>query len=210
VISQCTISDFDCAILAAGGYTDEGGTFVKQEQHADNTQVLSCLIWGCGTVFRSENQQAMNWMFRDIHIGGWSSQPVVVFDILRGGNVTADGIAMDLPKVTLFRVHDYSQNNANLTASRIYRDYFGTANAKDNFITLFEYAGPIYKGGKHQWLKWRVRVDGIIAEQLSKPGYDWSRLIVVPKEAADFPLGDIHLDILNLPPMTAWPGVRVK
>jgi hypothetical protein len=165
------------------------------------------MIWSCGTAFRSENEQAMKWSFRDLRVAaGWRKEPVVIFDIVRGGNLSADGLELDVPKLTIFRVRDYSQNSANLTARNIFRDYYGTAAAKENYCTLFEYAGA---EGDCSWRKWRVRIDGIIPEILSKPGYDHSRLIVVPKAATGFPLGDVHLDIQNLPSLKAWPAVKV-
>jgi hypothetical protein len=215
-IHNCGIAECVVGVCVKAGYYDADGTFVAEENHGDNFTMERIHFWQCDVCYRSECQQAIVISLRDIAVGGWggkSLRPIVVCDMHRGGNLWIDGLAVNHPQATLFRVHDWNPFAANLICRNLFRDYFGEEHATDYYITLFEYAGPVYKDAPHNWLHWRVRIDGILSSGtdkagMPKPAFDVNRLIVVPKEARGFPLDNIRLDIAGLPRVV--PGLGVK
>lgn len=165
--------NWGCAFDAlAGHYKD--GKFVADENHADNCTVNGCGTFNVGTFFRSRNQQAVQWAFRDCvvnFLGGPNDQ--IVADLVRGGNITFDSLMINHPRVTLFRVRDYSPNNCNLVC----RDFrYDRPLAKDPYVTLFEYTGDPKAAASY---KWDVRISGFIAAHFTK--FEPQRLYKVPE-----------------------------
>jgi hypothetical protein len=193
IIRTCTISDCSYGICARAGYYDSG-KFVPDENHADNSIVDGVHFHAVESCFRSENQQALVWSFRDINVSGWGgagANDTVVCDIVRGGDVAISGLSINHPKATLFKVHDYSPNTHRLVCNNFRWDTFVAPNA---YLTLFHYDGPVHRD--MSGLKWSVRISGHIANRRDRPTYDTSKLLRVP---AALPTGDMKFDISQLP-----------
>lgn len=102
------------AFKALAGYyeSDEGKyRFVPDENGADNCQI-QCETFNCPKMIWLQNQQAVNWRCYDC-VANWigPAQPFIAADIERGGLLDLS-IAFCTPEVTLFRLRDYSPNNA--------------------------------------------------------------------------------------------------
>jgi hypothetical protein len=123
---------------------------------------------------------------------------MVVFDVVRGGNVTADVVMLNHGKIVLFKVQDYSHNTSRLAAYDVKLD--GGA-GPENYLTLFQYAGKVYPNDDMSWLKWTVRVTGHIANSETKPTYDATKLIQIPDSAAKVGIfrRDLLFDVARLP-----------
>ena len=187
---------------ALAGHYDESNVVVADENHADQCVVDSVIFSGVESCFRSENQQAVGWTFRDIHaeqnaLGG----DMTVFDIVRGGNIHADSVMLNHNKITLFKVRDYSHNNQRLSCE----DFrFDGAYGRGAYLTLFKYNGPVHAGDDMSWIKWTVRVTGHIPNfdgTNGKPTYDTSKLIQIPDTASRIGIQrtDLLFDVARMP-----------
>lgn len=96
------------------------------------------------------------------------------------------------------RVTDYSHNNQCLTCNGLKWD--GGYGGKNAYLTLFEYAGPVYAGGDMSAFKWTVRMTGHVPSN-NPPTYDASKLIVISDGAARVGISrnDLLFDIARLP-----------
>lgn len=155
------------------------------EAHADNSRTVDCEVANVACVFRSDNQQAVNWRFDDLvvnNLGGPTDQ--VVCDIRRGGLVTIDRLICCHPRVTVFRVGGFSPHTCRL----ICRDLeFDRVAATDAYLTAFHYAGPT---PAESWRHWLVDVDGFACLKLPT-----EKLIVGPPELN---CTDIHVNVRSL------------
>jgi hypothetical protein len=199
VIRNCAITDCNVGICARAGYY-KAGKFERDENHADNSIVDGVLFYAVESCFRSENQQAVVWSFRDIDVRGWGgagANDTVVCDIVRGGNIAIHGLSLNQGRTTIFKVHDYSPNNCRLVCNDLRWDtFYGPA----IYLTLFHYDGPVYPD--MSWIHWSVRISGHIANAKIKPQYDASKLLQVPSK---LPLDDFKLDVANLPKIDGIP-----
>lgn len=186
IVRDCVISGCQAGICARAGYYRDG-TFVPDENHADLGVVENVWFWACGSCFRSENQQAVPWNFRNIMVSG--RDDTTVFDVVRGGNLVCDGLYVGHRKVTLFKVRDYSPNDNRLVCENIQWDH---GSGKDTYFTLFQYDGQFSPPPK--WLRWSVRVTGHFSNENAT--FDTSKLVVVPKQ---MPVDDLLFDIAFLP-----------
>ena len=142
-IANQTFSNCGAAFRALGGYY-EGTKFIADENHADNTIVVGCETFDCKKLFWSENQQAVNWSFRDCRING---DGTVAAWLDRGGHVTFDNLVVNDPAATLFSVRDYSPHNCKLTFTNVHVDHF------DDFsFTILEYRGPEWQVECCRWI----------------------------------------------------------
>lgn len=93
--------------IAKAGYTKDG-QFVADENHADNTEISGIAI-DCDTLFRSENQQALNWKVDFFWQGCTKTGKAVAFDIERGGSLSGR-VTVENAKCKILRLGDYSDN----------------------------------------------------------------------------------------------------
>jgi hypothetical protein len=193
IIRDCGLYEGSVGIRTLKGYYDNG-SLMEDENHADNSSVENVEFFAVDSCFRSENQQAVNWTFRNIVDNERGGGESVVFDIARGGNIYADGVYLNHNKVTLIKVRDFSPNNNRIEVRGIRWD---TCNAPTDYLTLFQYAGKPFPDSRG--LRWSVRISGHIANTPT-PTYDTSKLIQIPIGAVGFPKGDLQFDVTNLPP----------
>jgi hypothetical protein len=198
-IRNCTLAEAATGIKALAGYYDDDGKFVPNENHADQCTIESVTFCGIGSCFRSENQQALGWSFRDIHAdSAHSGGATCVFDIVRGGNITASNVQLNHHQVTLLRVADYSHNNQRISIEDV---RFDGGYQNDGFLTLFEYAGKVFPDTDMSWIKWTVRITGHIAGSDTQPTYDATKLVVIPDEKAKVGISrrDLLFDVARMP-----------
>ena len=107
---------WDACFEALAGYYDGNGDFQADENHADNSKVNGLNAQNCVRMFKSTNQQAQIWTFRNVN---WSwdnnvSDPAwsYLFDCQRGGKWYIDGLEIAATPVTMLRVDDFSPNNS--------------------------------------------------------------------------------------------------
>jgi len=191
LIRNCTLAGANAGIRTLGGYY-ENGAFVKNEIHADESIVDGVNFATVDSCFRSENQQALNWTFRDITVNVLDGTDTVVFDIVRGGNIYATNVSLNHNKVTLLKVYEYSPNTQRFVCDNFRWDTFAGAG---DYLCLFQYAGP---AGEASWKKWTARISGHIANERPQT-YDAAKLIQITPGVKDFPLDDVLLDVARLP-----------
>lgn len=202
LIRNCLFADCGVGIYSRACYYDDKGQQVADESHADLGSVSDCDWTGCDSCYKSENQQSVCWRFNNLIVSGrgWKP-PVTVFDILRGGDVTCNGLTLDHSAATIFRVRDYSQHTARLVCNDMKWDR-GTATADDGqghpyYLTLFQYDGPV--GYDISFARWSVRVTGNISNSdPASPAYHAERLLSIPP-GCGLPTDDLLFDISRLP-----------
>lgn len=209
VFRECLINQFQYGINCVAGYYDSTGTWVGDENHADNGLVDGVMFHGCDSCFRSTNLQAVCWNFRNIRAGspgGAGQVEMIVMDIVRGGNCWIDGLDITSRRVTLFKVsanaaNDYSHLTSHLTCRNFKWDHY--AASASNYLTLFNLSGvdPAYNGGDMSFHQWTVRCEGHIGDSAGSPGYDDSRLIVLNdiEGSVGVTRTDLLFDVRNLP-----------
>jgi hypothetical protein len=201
-IRNCLLAQAKYGIRALAGHYDAKGAFIKDENHADQVVVESVTFSGVESGFRSENQQAVGWSFRDIHADQDAEQgDIVLFDIVRGGDIDADNLILNHNKVTLFKVHDYSPNNRRLVCQSF---RFDGAYTPEAYLTLFKYSGPIHRDTDMSWIRWSARIAGTLpgAEAANgKSTFDASKLVVFADEGSRVGIDrkDLLFDVAGLP-----------
>ncbi len=179
--------DWGCAFKCLAGYYRDG-KFIANENHADNSVVEGCETFNVDTLFRSENQQSLNWVFRDCAVNGAGvSKGCVVADVVRGGCLTLERLVVEESKVTIFRVTDYSPNNSRLVCRDLFYDQMLD---KDQYLCLFEYAGP---AAAANYARWSVFMDGFVAPQ--KFPLDRSKFYQAP---ADLPRDGWRIEMIGV------------
>jgi hypothetical protein len=151
------------------GYFAEG-KFVADENHADNTIVDGCEFSNIGRVFVSENQQALVWKFRDPVVNWTNDRSCVFADLLRGGSLTIDGLVINHPRLTIFKLRDYSPNNCQLTCRNFWSDMPTT---EEHYLTLVEYVGP---ANAVKYSSWVIDISGFVPTYQKK--FDRRKLYV--------------------------------
>lgn len=147
----------------AGYFSEDMSTFTADESHADECLFINCNSTYCPTAIQSLNQQAVGWQLLKfaVNIGGGSvaaAETVTVFDFVRGGNLTVNGLLLNHPRVKVLQVTDFSPNNNSFDIHGIRYD---TPTAVDPSLVLFYYAGP----AGQTFETWRVRMSGHFADQ---------------------------------------------
>lgn len=205
-ITNCSVFYCGQGVKLAPGYWGEDGKFVREEIHAEAGVLAGVTFVGCDSCIRLENQQAVNWSFRDIEVngpGGEGLQPTIVFDCERANNLWAENIGINHQKSTLVRVKGYSQFANRIDIRNVKWDR-GMGLVPGGYAKIFE-CDPATNDPAFRWC---VRVTGHIAGD--DVGADFSKLIDVP---AKCPVEDILLDIEGLPkgrftPVPSGPWVR--
>lgn len=154
------------AIKCLAGYYNSAGTFIADENHADNSTVENCETMNVTTFFQSLNQQAVNWTFRDCLVSwtGGAAPETTVLDIVRGGSVTIDGLVVETPQTTLIQTTDFSPNQCWFDCRRIWIDRMLSA----YYFKAFKYAGSLGSAG---WSQWFVDVLGFSANYQAAEDY---------------------------------------
>lgn len=187
--------DWACAFKCLAGYYKDD-KFIGNESHADNSVVEGCETFNVGTLFRSENQQSLNWVFRDCAVNGVGvSQGCVVADVVRGGCLTLERLVVEESKVTIFKVTDYSPNNSRLVCRDLFYDQMLD---KDQTLCLFEYAGP---AAAASYARWSIFMDGFVSPQ--KFPFDKAKFYQVP---ASLPRDGWRIEIVGVEQPVAAPN----
>ncbi len=189
--------DWGAAFRALGGYYDDAGHFVADEQHADNCSVSDCQACRCRRLFWSQNQQALNWYFTrcSLHWDLEPPQPMVAFDLERGGKIHCDGLEWCTNLATLFRVRDFSPNQSWLTCRNLSYDRMIAA---DSYLCLFDYAG---RPEDANFARWKLAIDGYISQPLPL-----DRIFKVPP---DLPRDQWSIDIGGAYDQVHWPPAKL-
>jgi hypothetical protein len=195
VLRNLSLNEAQYGIRALAGYYDTNGVFQAHENHADNTLVQNIETFGIiNSVFRSENGQAVSWRFDTVRVNdfGYGEEPIV-FDIVRGGNLIADHVQLNLGKVTVLKVTDPLAPNAN--RYDIHLAYWDHDGSSSNYLTLFKFAGA--DTADASGYKWCVRMTGHINNPSSS--YLSNKLVEISSGAVNFPKNDLLFDITNMP-----------
>ncbi|HEX3600067.1 MAG TPA: hypothetical protein VHU84_07980 [Lacipirellulaceae bacterium] len=168
------VRDCTYAFRCLPGYYEQG-KLIPDEEHADICTVQDSEFCNVESVFRSENQQSLDWTFTNITVNVLGHHDrCIVADILRGGFVRIEGLNIEHPRTTIFRVRDFSPNQCYMTCHGIHGDRAADGGANDSF-TLFEYNGDPKAAA---WSKWYVDFTGFVATYQTK--FDKSVLLRVP------------------------------
>jgi hypothetical protein len=174
-IHDCTFTDFIWPIVTRG------------TNNSDNSFVWHNVFFNCDTMFRSENPQTCAWTFRDNVVGCWGRHATILADLVRGGDVVIDGLSLNGPQCTLFRVNEYSPNTSVLKAVNVRWDQ-GVPD-KANYLLPFEYAGDNNDLANK---KWQARIEVWPNNQNVTPTGT-----VLPIKARGVPVSGIKVEVLR-------------
>lgn len=181
-------------IQTKAGYYDSEGVFVPDESHADLGFVNKAECFNCDSFFHSENQQSLVWHFNAITVEPvGTATDMTVFDLVRGGYVRCNTLAVNHGKCTLIKVQDYSPSTNDVEISGLYWDRASVADPT-NYLTLFNYNGISIPSPGYPW---RVRISGGLAE-IDDTRYDPKKFIRVP-DTTSFDSSNLFVDIGHLP-----------
>lgn len=147
-------------IKTLAGYY-KNGQFVPDESHADQTDVTRCRFFKVGTVFQSENQQSNGWNFMRCSVDVLDNKSVTLADLKRSSNVTFEGTMINHPRVTIFKLRDYSPNNCTLICRDLFMDLPTTTDA---WFVPVEHTGPDH----YKDCKWKIEISGSVPESVVK------------------------------------------
>jgi len=210
-IIGCGVHEATYGIQVLDGYYDASNVYHTDENHADLGFVSYLQSFNCGSVFRSENKQALGWQFEHIGANGGpgsgSPTEVIVFDMVKGGMLSCHGLSCNHPKIVLISVQDndfaseYEYGTQTFEISGLSWDAYPhpAYNSSNTFFTIFRYAGYFY-GNLNFPQKHLVRVSGGFGE-FNPAYYDTSKLIDLGGTAEPgLVIGlECYTNILNLP-----------
>jgi len=150
---------------ALAGYYDKDGKFVKDENHADNCLVKACETFNCGGLFRSDNEQAVQWRFTEnCKINGRRSDfsDFCIADLRRGGCLGLHGLTFEDSRIVIFRLKEFSPNASRLYCTDFYWDRILDPSAN---LCLVEYVGDPVAA---TWSRWQLTIEGYTCTQ-NKP-----------------------------------------
>lgn len=174
------------AFDALGGYYDDSNVFHGDQNHADNSQVRGCETFCCQGLFRSDNEQAVNWVFRDCMVNGEGpGTPFTVCHIKRGGCVHLDRLVIEESQCTLFEVEQFSPNNCRLVCNDFFYDRMVSPSA---YLRVLKYSGDSVAAG---WSKWFLKVNGFMA-QYQDPAKLYSIPANLPKDYFEVDIKDLY------------------
>lgn len=131
------------------------------DTHADNSIVEGCAAFDCTTFFRSENLQSVNWSFRDCEVNVFGDRHCVVADLESACNIWFDGLIINDPQATLFKLHTFNANAPKLEAHRVYVD---RSEAETFFFTVVKYAGAPENAANSHWI---INADIFVSDNLT-------------------------------------------
>lgn len=201
-IGGCTVG-----ISSIPGYYN-GALFVSDESHSDNCAVDKVGFTGCDSCYKSTNEQAIAWTFRDIAASvDPQSNPCTVFDMESGGGLHCQNLQLNHNRITVLRVYEWNPHISRYDIHGIRLDGQNEDPAT-NFVKLFRYDGPCYADSS--WLKFKIRMSGDLNNNWNRtpmpdddPYYDDSNMIDIVNDAnADpgtkLPFDDMFFDISSL------------
>lgn len=134
------------------GLKCRGADDPNDDLHADNWILYDCDTYQCDRLVWLTNQQSVNGKVRDCEVNllGEDDASVIVVDIERGGNVLIDGLCINHPYCTLFRLHDFGPvNTPKLLCRDFFRDRMPSFNG--NYLTLIDYIGDPENAPYYDW-----------------------------------------------------------
>lgn len=200
IIRDCLIAEGINGIRMLAGYYNSSGVFVPDENHGESGIVDSTMFSGCDSCIRSENQQAVVWLFNNIQafgFGGAGLNPMTIFNCLRGGNFEAHAVSALHPMITILDVTDYSPFTASFEISGVKWDHVP---GLTHYCTLFKYSGPVYDDMRTN-SNWRVRMQGHLAAYPEGTDTDITKVIQIPDSASTYGVRreDLLFDFKYLP-----------
>lgn len=169
--ANLSFRNWGVGIKTVAGYYNDSEVLQANEVHADNSKIDNCKFFNVGTLFESGNQQSVNWKIRDCMYSTLAGPTDgIICDIKRGGCVTIDGLVVNHPQVTVFKVRDYSPHNIQLICTGLYQDNFNSAS---QYLHILEYYGT---GQTISTLKWSLDFTGFTAADQ----FNSSDLFVIP------------------------------
>lgn len=225
VFSNVTIVGCEKAIGFINGYWNASDVFTNtgpqraefgneyDGNHADESEWINIKLTGCKTGVWSNNLQALSHRFWSIAAGPstrftpTNEEPFILADCEKGGLWNFGYTFLPSMPSTLLRVKWWSPNTNRISFDNIQRDGGGAAN---QIFRLFEYG----HNESASFLHWRLFFQGHIADEYDRTAttatalraslqYDPAELIKVP---SDVPIGQIYMNINNLPVMTGAGG----
>lgn len=191
IIQDCGLFEATYGIQTLAGYYNDSNVFVEDENHADLSTVTNVEFFNVDSCFRSENQQSIGWNFRQIFLEPVGNNPVersTVFDIVRGGCLSATGVIINHGAATVLRIKDYSPHQASFDIRDIYRDRSPVINL-DDYFTLVKHDGT----GTYPW---RVRISGACGD--TDPNrFDKTRYLDI-NASNSIDTSNMYFDIFNL------------
>ncbi len=195
-IHDINIQECQIGIRAmAGYYSVVGGELVyhQYESNCDQVTVERIAFFGNGECFRFENNQAVGWNIRDISVNMVDGNDVTVFNVLRGGDISASGIMLNHRQVYLYV---QSLDDQNTSCSRL-RDVVWDVgvNLPGKFLCLYKYDGALRSNMSdvHAAVEitghWKYR---------DPSTYDLTKIIQVPR-GRNFNLSNIHIKMIGMP-----------
>lgn len=171
------------------------------EAHADNCTTENCHVFGKEfTVFKSYNQQALGWDFRECTVNCISDEDAggaIGADLVHGGWCHLGLKSVNHPRFTLFKVRDFSPNNCQLTAA--FRRDLPTTN--NNYFTLLDATDARADWAVEHWLR-AMRVTGFIPVHTTKwdDSQLWRGVLErIPAEKKAELMRGIDVTIMGLP-----------
>ena len=183
--------NWDTCFDALNGYYKADGTFIPDENHADNCTVRDIYVFNTNGIFRSRSQQALGWKFDGIYWqgrGADKTKPGVIFDIERGGWLIADHIKVENVDFELLRIRDFSPNNCYFRLTGIEVDRF--LDGPKNFCWI-NYTGPANSKG---WSRWSIEIEAFTAPQ-DKPIQNMTQF----RNTDGLPQDDWKINIKHVP-----------
>lgn len=174
------------AFDALKGYYDGSGNLVEDQNHGDNSVVRNCETFTCKGLFRSDNEQAVNWIFRDCMVNSDALvQDFTVCHIKRGGCVHLERLVIEEPQCTIFEVEKFSPNNCRLVCEDF---YFDRMVSPTTYLRLFKYSGDPVAAA---WSKWFLKVNGFM-QQYQIPANLYSIPANLPKDYFEVDIKDLY------------------
>ncbi len=196
-LHDLTIQQCDVGISALGGYydiTDGELTFVTALTNCDQCTVERVAFFGItDDCFRFDNGQAVGWSFKDISVNMTDSADVNIFNVLRGGDITANNIIVNHRQANLYVQSTNDQNNSCAWLHNVVWDL--GADLPGKFFCLYKWAGAITDdmSSVHAAVEivgdWKERTPGT---------FDATKIIQVPR-GKNFNLSNIRIKMIGMP-----------
>lgn len=141
------------AVKVLAGYYNSSNEFVPDENHGDNSY-LDGVHLNTDTIFRSENQQALNWRINSFW-QGTAGGDAIAFDVERGGSLTGR-VTVENGQNTILRLFDYSDNQCYFDLDV----WFDSMVDPNPSFTLVQLAKP-----ENFWAQWFINMKGWSGKQ---------------------------------------------
>lgn len=189
-----TIQECEAGISALGGYytnVDGDLIFNQYEQNCDQCSVDRVSFSAVTDCFRSNNEQAVGWAFNTIHVNQVDDEDINVFNIIRGGNITANTVILNHRRVYLYRQGTNLPYSSCSWINGVKWDL--GVDAPGTFLCLYKWDGQVENdmSGYHANLE-------ITGHWPRQDGFDATKIIQVPR-GKNFPLSGIRVKMIDMP-----------